>query len=304
MTEMQERGAQDRPWYQQHVTPVWKGLPKTLTGPVARGASFVPLVGKGLKRAEARDAFFKVLAFWRRRLKDLRGAGWNVLDDEGQYWRCYNCTPAGVITRPVLRPCNRPAACPFCHARVAQEVFRAALREGLRFHPLWRKEHRLIAFRSIIPLRRQRRFELRDRLTQESAWRRQVYRATEASGAYLTSTIVPGKIHRWEVRRCGVLLVSSEVAPEAWEEVLHGRVRDAAVNSGIDVAAITSWALRYPERLFLVDPKAAVACLHARQGLRMAATYGDFRRGLPADKRLSTSKEGEEWHPESSSSAT
>jgi hypothetical protein len=291
--------------WREHTMPSWVGLPRTLAGPVARAASFMPLVGRGLDRRTARDAFYRVLGYWRHRLPELADAGWDVLADEEQYWSCYNCLPAGVITKPMLRPCQRPAVCPFCHARVVQDVFRTALRLGQGFHPLFRCNHRLAGFRACESLGKPRGAELRQRLKEEIGWRRQAYAASDASGGYLASAIVPGRGRQVGIIRSGVLIIAADADPGVLGEVLGGEVRLARVNAGLDVVAITAWALRYPRRLFRADAHRVVDCLHARRGVRMAAMFGDFReKRAEADKRLSTSREGEEWHPESLSSAT
>lgn len=84
-----------------------------------RAAVMYPLFGNAYRTGMGFDVgTSKLISLWRRRLGDLKKAGWGPLNGKvsnHQYMR--NCPPQGVMTEDRSYPCNQARICPHCWAR-------------------------------------------------------------------------------------------------------------------------------------------------------------------------------------------
>jgi hypothetical protein len=263
-----------------------------------RSAVYFPIFGDGwIRKWGVGGTAVRLTGLWRKRVLELRNAGWHPFESriDRQYAR--NCPPFGVIATTTARACGRAMVCPLCYAR--RYVLKSFLHlEEVLFggtHPLAkpREDLRLVEF-----VARQRVC-----LNERSAWepgaifrdwcpwvngyiylhrRREVDILKPQYGVVLHRIFVDENHgHGW-LARSGLLLVHRQT-PASWvEEVLAHAIPEFRISCTRHKGTPTKRLLReatgrafaYPVSMLRADPAYTVAVLRGFHRTHMLATYG------------------------------
>jgi len=269
-------------------------VPKDFGQSAARRAVLCPILRRPLNISddETIGLVRRLQGIWRRRVVELRDAGWRAADRLNfQYLR--NCPPTMAASRQISsRPCSTNI-CPFCWARNATELARLVYRASTA---LATPPHLVeVRWRNAVACEDDDESFLLDLMQGSIRARRRRMRSFRALGAFVSFTVAPQQMvvtqrqPHWSMVQRYLLVVepgwqTPRVAGIDNADVTrHSRATKAAI------ATAVGRTLRYPRDFLFGDAARVVQIEEARRlgSPRTSAHFGCLRGAVPEEPAAS-----------------
>jgi hypothetical protein len=246
----------------------------------------VPVFGRVKNDRNSRELVKRVHSRWQRRVKALVAAGWDIA--EGSQQLALYCPPNGFMVRR-LRAC-RTAACPFCHGRKVEKLYRQVVRATMG----WAINHQVVGYvrqygfhpdsgNLIKTSGGKLTADFEDVVTRQRAVALKFANPPWSGGCIWIQQFEPVVTNFfqdadgfWRVTHRAVYITPKNRCPAQKEFKYPVRIADGSDPAA--VADVIGWALKYPKRWFECDAILHAELLNNMYKRHLTSRYGGLRK--------------------------